>query len=433
MEEKQYNKSWRYAIAMFGLSIAGYMYITYNTAFYNKVLNLPLDAIAAGTILFSIWDAFNDPITGYLSDRTRTRWGRRKPWLLVSVPFFIFSLIMFFSPPEALGNGKGLAVYFTIFLILTETSNTIASVNYHSLLPELFREEKDRNRANAIRQALQLVGMIIGVSLVPLIVGAVGYQKTTMILGLLSGSLIVYSILGCKEREDFSSLPQPKLFASLNALAANRNFWFVSISHFFYQATAALLLSGIPFYIDYSLGLEDSAVTYLTASVFVSAIPAMFIWHRLVNEIGALKTWRIALLWLGLSLIPLYFATGIVFACVAGVFTGIGIAGVTANLDMINSELIENDAEQYGVRREATYFAGISFVTRLSGLVRSGVLFLVFFLFKFKSDSNRGPMPGTAAKFMMIVFPIGLMALSFLVSLLVNFSKKKTTGDGSEF
>lgn len=417
---KRYNRPWRYALMMFGLSVAGYMYTTYGTYFYTEQVGLTMASIALANTIYAIWDAFNDPIAGYLSDRTRTRWGRRKPWLVVSVPVFIAASILFFSPPAALGTGVGLVVYFTFFLMLTETGNTISTVNYHSLLPELYRDEKQRNQANSLRQAMQLVGMIIGVSLVPMITSRIGYPNTALLLGLLSGALLLYSILGCKERSEFSSSRQPGLWASLKALAANRNFWMVAISHFFYQSTSALLLAGIPFYIKYTLELPDQNTTFLSAAVFVSAIPSMYLWYRLINRIGTLKCWRIALAWLGLSLVPMYFIHSLLPACLCGVLVGIGIAGVTANLDMVNSTLIEDDARRNGVRREATFFAGISFISRLSSLTRSGVYMLVYVLFGFESGDNPGTMPGTAARFMMIVFPIALMALSFLFSLLVR-------------
>jgi GPH family glycoside/pentoside/hexuronide:cation symporter len=429
MNETSFNKPWRYALTMFGLSIAGYMYVTYGTFFYTEMLGLSLTAIGIGNIFFAVWDAFNDPMAGFLSDRTRTRFGRRKPWLMISVPVFIISSIMFFSPPSSLGNGTELAIFFTVFLMLTETGNTIATVNYHSLLPELYRELKERNRANAIRQALQLVGMIIGVSLVPLIAESLGYQMTAILLGVLSGALIIFSITGCKEREDFSTAEQPKLWASLKAVALNRNFWFVSVSHFFYQATSGLLLAGIPFYVKYTLELPGAMATVLSAAVFASAVPSMMIWYKMINKFGAVKTWRMALAWLGISLIPMYFASNIVFASISGVLIGIGVAGVTANLDMVNSELIEDDARRYGVRREATYFAAISFVTRLSGLVRSGVLLLMVVLFGFESGDNPGAMPGTAARFLMIVFPILLMAFSVGASFIVKFKKIQEAGE----
>ena len=411
-----YNKPWRYALAMFGLSVTGYMYVTYGTFFYNDKIGLPMQAIALGSVFFAVWDAFNDPIAGFLSDSTRTGFGRRKPWLFASVPVFVLASILFFNPPDGLENIAGLAVYFTVFLMLTETANTIASVNYHSLLPELFRESAARNRANAIRQALQLVGMIIGVSLTPLLASAIGYRLTAVLMGLLGGCFILYSVMGCKERQEFSETPRPKLMESLKALAGNRNFWFVSISHFFYQATSGLLLAGMPFYIKYALNQPDSMTAVLTGSVFVTAIPAMVIWYRLINRFGTVKVWRMALAWLGLSMIPLFFTDGILTSSIFGALIGIGIAGVTANLDIVNSVLIEDDAARYGVRREATFFASISFITRLSSLVRSGVFFLLFTLFAFESASNPGPMPGTAARFMMTVFPAALMAFSVIAS-----------------
>ena len=422
---KTYNKPWRYALTMFGLSIAGYMYTTYGTFFYTEYIGLGMQMIAAANVIYAIWDAFNDPIAGYLSDRTRTQWGRRRPWMMVAVPVFILSSILFFSPPAALGKGIGLAVWFGVFLVLTETGNTIASVNYHSLLPDLYREEAQRNRANSIRQALQLVGMIIGVSLVPMITSALGYTTTAIVLGILSGALVISSIVGCRERDDYVDSKQVGLITSLKELATNKNFWLVSIAHFFYQSTSALLLAGIPFYIKYTLGLPDGNATFLTAAVFVSAIPAMYLWYRMINKVGTLKCWRIALAWLGLSLIPLYFVKALIPACICGVFVGIGVSGVIANLDMVNSELIEDDAARHGVRREATFFAGISFITRLSSLTRSGVYLLLFAWFGFESGDNPGLMPGEAARWMMIVFPIVLMAISFGVSLLVKFKKKE--------
>ena len=432
MRKRGFNRPWRYALAMFGLSITGYMYVSYGTFFYNDKMGLSMSAIGAATVLFSIWDAFNDPITGYLSDRTRTRFGRRKPWLIAATPIFALAAILYFSPPAALGTGLSLTVYFTFFLMLTETANTIATVNYHSLLPELFRETAPRNRANAIRQALQLVGMIIGVSLVPMIVNVFGnlvgsetegYQLTAVALSVLGGGLMLYSFFGFKERPDFSELPQPKLMDSLKSVALNRNFWLVSVSHFFYNATTGLLLAGIPFFIKYTLGQPDGSATYLSAAVFVSAIPTMYLWYFLINKLGTLKVWRIALLTLAVALGIMLFARNLTFAMIAGVLVGAGIAGVTANLDMVNSELIEEDACKSGARREATYFAAISFVTRLSGLVRSGVFALLFLFFGYESGDAPGANPAEAARFMMVVFPMCLMVISFGVSLLVRIKR----------
>jgi len=88
---------------------------------------------------------------------------------------------------------------------------------------------------------------------------------------------------------------------------------------------------------------------------------------------------------------------------------------------MINSELIEEDATRNNVRREATFFASISFVTRLSGLVRSGVFMLLFLIFAFESGDNPGNTPGLATRYMMVVFPAVLMLFSFTASMFTRF------------
>ena len=179
----------------------------------------------------------------------------------------------------------------------------------------------------------------------------------------------------------------------------------------------------LQFFVMFTLGEPDSMAALLSGAVFVTAIPSMLLWYRLINRFGTMTVWRIALAWLGLSMVPMFFMESIITASVAGVLIGIGIAGVTANLDMVNSELIEDDTARHNVRREATFFASISFVTRLSGLVRSGVFLLLFTLFAFESGENPGPMPGTATRFMMVVFPAVLMVFSFGAAMLTRLKK----------
>ena len=84
-----------YALGMLGLTIPGQMYTAYAAFFYNDKMNLPLVMISAGMALFTVWDAFNDPLVGFFSDRTRTRIGRRRPWLLVGAPLFCLFLYCF--------------------------------------------------------------------------------------------------------------------------------------------------------------------------------------------------------------------------------------------------------------------------------------------------------------------------------------------------
>jgi glycoside/pentoside/hexuronide:cation symporter, GPH family len=425
---KRSTNPYIYGLGMLGLTIPGQMYTAYATYYYNNKLGLALSLIAVGRIFFSIWDAFNDPICGFLSDRTRTKMGRRRPWLLIGAPLFALFFVLFFSPPLGIEKYVPLVVYFTAFLMLTETMGTITATNYHALFPELFSSTSDRASANTFRQALQLVGMIIGVSLTPKIADMIGYPLTAVFLAVLGMGLLLTATIGSHENPEFWATSTPRLKDSFKAVINNSNFWTVSITNFFYQATAGLLLAAIPFFVNYTLKLPDGDAMYVTAAVFVPAIPSMWLWWALIRKWGPLKIWRIALACLGLSLIPMYFAHTLIFAAISGVFIGVSIAGVTANIDLINAKIIDEDAAKSGLRREGIYQSTISFLIRLSGLIQSLVLFLVASIFGFIDATNPGPIPGEAAKYMLTIFPVALMILSYIASRFVKFTIARDDG-----
>lgn len=414
-----------FALGMFGLTIPSQMFSAYSTYFYNQEMLLSLQMISLGTVFYTIWDAFNDPLFGFLSDRTRTRFGRRKPWLLIGAPLYCLFYILFFAPPDNLRGSSMLAIYFAVFMMLTETVSTITTINYHSLFPELFSESGSRTRANALRQALQLVGMIIGVALTPMITAKIGYAKTAVLLSVLGMSLLLVSALGSHENPRFELSKQPSLGDAYKAVLSNRNFLKVSFTNFFYQATAGLLLAAIPFYVTYSLELQPAQATYLMAAVFVTAIPAMAVWGKLINRFGTLRMWRLALLLLMFSVVPMFFAQTLAAAMVAGAFIGISIAGVTANIDLINATIIDEDAAESGLRREGIYISAINFVIRFSGLARSLIFFLTTVFFGFVNAEEPGPNPGLASRYMLAVFPAALMVISVLLSRTVSFETKK--------
>jgi GPH family glycoside/pentoside/hexuronide:cation symporter len=308
--------------------------------------------------------------------------------------------------------------------MLTETANTVVSTNYHSLFPELFKTDKERTAANGTRQALQLVGLIAGVSLTPMLADKIGYQYLSIILSIIGMGLLVFSILGCRENPDYQNTPAPGLTESFTAVFKNRNFWTVSFTNFFYQATSGLILVAIPFFIKYALKLPDSNATYLTATVFLVAIPAVVAWSMLARKYGALIIWRAALITLCISFIPMLFVKTLLQSMIAGALVGIGIAGVTATLDIINAYIIDEDSKASGERREGIYQSTISFVIRFSGLGRTLVFLLVSAWFGFVSSANPGNNPAMASRVMFAVFPLIFMVFSCCISFFVKFRSK---------
>jgi glycoside/pentoside/hexuronide:cation symporter, GPH family len=119
----------------------------------------------------------------------------------------------------------------------------------------------------------------------------------------------------------------------------------------------------------------------------------------------------------------MFFANTLIFAIAAGMLIGISIAGITANIDLINAKIIDEDAARSGLRREGIYQSTISFIIRFSGFTRTVVFLLITAMFGFVNAEHPGPHPEMAAKYMISVFPVALMAISFAISCFVKFKR----------
>src|SRR5690606_25985746 len=164
--------AWRYAIGMFGTSIPINMIKGSMILFYVDILGLDVRAYGVVMVIYAVIDAIDNPVLGHLSDRTRTRFGRRRPWLLIGAPLLAASMIAFFSAPDTL-DGIGLVLWFAVFAILCEAFDSMLNANYGALLPELFPRERTRAVANGLRQGFQLVALVISLAVTPLLTTSV--------------------------------------------------------------------------------------------------------------------------------------------------------------------------------------------------------------------------------------------------------------------
>jgi glycoside/pentoside/hexuronide:cation symporter, GPH family len=97
---KKVTSPFRYAIGMFGTSIPINMFKTYAAIFYVDTLGLNTNRYALVLLIYTFVDAIDNPVYGFLSDRTRTKWGRRRPWMVIGTPLLVLSFVLFFTPPR---------------------------------------------------------------------------------------------------------------------------------------------------------------------------------------------------------------------------------------------------------------------------------------------------------------------------------------------
>ena len=297
------TKSFNYAIGMFGTSIPINMLKTFAFAFYVLERGVTTEQWATMLLIYTFIDALDNPIYGYLSDRTRSRWGRRRPWLAIGTPLLILTFIAFYNIPAFLA-GNSIFAYAMLFYILAGTLDSVINANYGALFPELFRDDASRAKTNAMRQAFQLVAMIISIALTPVVTEALGYGLTAIVYGILGGAVILYMTFTCREKDPEPEEARPSLGQALKDLLTNKKFWIAGFANAFYSAAMSLVLASVVFYVEYALGLSSGQSTFLLAAVLVVAIAGVSLWVWLVKKFSLIPVWRGALAILALHFIP---------------------------------------------------------------------------------------------------------------------------------
>jgi GPH family glycoside/pentoside/hexuronide:cation symporter len=407
---------------MFGTSIPINMLKTYAAIYYVDSLGMTTIQFSLMLLIYTFIDALDNPVYGFLSDRTRSRWGRRRPWLVIGTPLLVLGFIAFYSPPAFL-SGNSLVVYCMLFYMLTGTLDSVINANYAALFPELFRDDTKRANVNALRQAFQLVAMIISIALTPMVTKALGYSLTSLLYGLLGGGVILYMTFTSKETKVQTDEEKPQLWDSIKSLITNQKFWVAGFANAFYSAAMALVLASMPFFVKYALKLSESQTTFLFAAVLFIAIGCVAVWASWVRKYSLMPVWRVALITLAVAFIPLYFANSLISGIICSALVGFGFAGVITTMDLIGAKIMDEDTQKHNLRREGIISNALGFMNRLSGLFTSLGFYLVFILYKYESGSNPGPQPDQAARFLLTIFPPILMVISFAFSFFINFEK----------
>ncbi|MBN2393188.1 MAG: MFS transporter [Anaerolineae bacterium] len=317
-----------------------------------------------------LWDAVNDPLFGLLSDRIRTRWGRRRVLLLFgAVPLGVFFMLMWMVP--ALSQ-FWLAVYYAVTFILFDTAFTIVHVGYNSLTPELTSDYDERSALNGYRMVFSIAGSLGAIILATVLGWSITDARLLyLILGVGLGAiviippLIVFSIT--RERPT-DALPAPlPMREAIRHTLSNRPFRMVMGLYLLSWTTASILAAVLVYFANYYLRIPDQA-NYLvlaaqgSAIVFIPAV--VWLCQRLDKRrafiLGACA-WVIVLL--GIAALP---ADQVALAYVLAALAGFGIATAYVVPWAMVPDVVEYDQVRSGQRREGSYYAFASFFQKLA-------------------------------------------------------------------
>ena len=193
-----------YGVGDVGVALATSAIGSYLMFFYTDLAGLGV--ATAGLVLGAgrVWDAINDPAVGYLSDRTRTRFGRRRPWFAIAALPLGLSVFALFAPPRAF-EGMELALWMLVAYLAADTFFTIFLTPYYALGAELSEDPDERTRIVAIRTGFWYLGAIAG-STMPLLAVTVnsedvraGYGQVAFGFGALATLAIGAAFFGTRE------------------------------------------------------------------------------------------------------------------------------------------------------------------------------------------------------------------------------------------
>lgn len=416
----------RYGFGMFGTSMPINMFKSFAAIFYVDMLGLDMKKYSLVLFIYTFIDAIDNPVYGFLSDRTRTKWGRRRPWLIIGTPLLVLCFILFFNVPSFIESEKGmLFIYMLLMYILTGTLDSLINANYGALFPELFKSDGERAKTNGIRQICQLFAMAISIALTPMITEAIGYRLTSLIYGLLALAVMMYCFLGCRESTDYEELEKPKLIDSIIALIKNPHFWIFGFAGAFYSAAFALISQALPFYVKYTLGLGGSTTTIMLGIVLGVAVIGILVWSRVAKKLPVMTIWRTGFIIMAVGFVPLYFAKVLPLAIAVAAVMGFGIAACLTTMDCIGAKIVDDDYQRNGVKREGIINSLMGVMNRLNGLYTSLAFYIASECFGFVSGDEPGANPGLAAKVLLCVFPCLAMIFATVISFFLKLPEHK--------
>jgi GPH family glycoside/pentoside/hexuronide:cation symporter len=364
--------------------------------YYENVVLLNLGLYTIGFVIYTIWNMFNDPLVGYLSDRTKRwtiKWGKRFPLILIFGLTWSISFIFVFSAPPAVIIGQlGTFVWLLITICIFDTLGSGWSVNHYALFADKFKDYKQRKQSGQFFAILATVGLMIGAIIpsiiVPIFGDGLGYLMMGLFLGIIGIIFTLASIPGIKESKELreerlllDEQSQSSFFSGLKVVLRHKNFVVYLVFGLLYQIFYYVGVASIAFWVADVLLLPKTSEMILMLGLIVAQPLTAPLWYKLSLKVGAKKVLTIGNLLMGLGLFPFLFipsgSNGLLYSLLAIVIVGIGGGGRLMADFPIWGDIMDESYKLYGQKREGLYQGIVTFFIRLAIAAQVIIFFLV--------------------------------------------------------
>ncbi len=412
-----------YAGGAFGLNVFHQTVTLWLVYFYapppeaGRPTLVPLVTLGALLALGRVLDAFDDPAIGHWSDVTRSRWGRRLPFIAVGTPLVLVAFVLLWLPPAA--ALPWLALYVFVLLQLYFLCTTLVYQPYEAVLAEIARTPADRVRVSSWKVTFGLLGAGVGLVGSGMLIEALGFPGMAVVLGLLAAASLLLSILGVRRLPHAPPHARSlSLWAGLRLTATNGQFLvFVSSEVLFYLGLN-MLTQLVPYFVTVVLGQPEALVSLFTGLFALAALASLPAVNWLAARRGKAFAYRLAMAVLVVLLPGLFFvgtlpgvdplAQGLAYLALLGV--PMSVLLVLPN--PIVADIVDDDERRTGLRREGVYYGAEEVIGKLGFALSTLVFGLVLQTFGFSGEQPLGirlvgPVAGLGVLVGLLVFVRG--------------------------
>jgi GPH family glycoside/pentoside/hexuronide:cation symporter len=418
-----------------GFSITSTIIGVYFLFFLTDVVGINIKIAGLAIFIGRTWDYINDPLFGYISDRTRTRWGRRRPFLLFgAIPFAIFFTLMWWKPP--IQGDLALVVYYTVIYILYDASATMIYMPYFALTPELTSDYDERTSLTSLRALFSLFGSLVAFTLPLLIVSTFSPENadSVLIMGLVFGFASAIPLwlvfFGSRERPEFMNQKQPSLGESIRASIDNPPFLFSAAIYLFTWVSIDILQASILYFIIHVVNQENHN-ELIMASIFVIAMFALPLWTWVSRRLNKRIAYIIGVAFLAavlLVLVTLTPTTPMYIILILCILAGIGVSAAHVMPWSIIPDAIEYDELKTGERHEGMFYSFISLSQKIASSFAIFMVSQVLGATGYIQNSNQQPTSAVLGIRIVIgPIPAFMLCIGILFAILYPLGRERYT------
>lgn len=339
--------------------------------FMTDIVGLAAGLAGTALMIGKIWDAVRDPTVGYISDRTRTRWGRRRPYMFVGSILLFGMMILMFTAPGYSSQGQ-LFAWAALMYCLLCTAYTLVNIPYGALTPELTTDYNERTVVNAYRMSSAVVGTLVGAGLVLPIVGLAatvraGWTLSGTVMGAIMMLTALITVFTVREPVHGEAPPRQNIFKTYVQVLKMKVFLTCLIPWTLHITGITIIQGALLYYYIYLYGNETGFQLALV-SLLISAMIFIPVWTVISKGIGKKKSYNIGMFIMALA-VMIFFLIGhripMEFSYLIMAVAGFGFATQYVMPYAIVPDVVEYDYAENGVRREGVFYGLWTFTSKV--------------------------------------------------------------------